>query len=245
MLRRPLVSYWATRHGERLRTPGAAILGPKVMIIDETAGSGGDLLPWMFRKYKLGPLVGKRTWGGLVGILGFPVLMDGGRVTAPDLAIFTEDGCVVENVGVPPDVEVEQWPAAVAGQGPAARQGDRGRDGGVEGEPAQEESIARRSPVALRPGRDVGPRLARRDEACRSPTLAQGFAAEDVEEASRRKPGLSRADDGPPAFRVSLPRFAKEGRPGPTWDARSSRRAERSNGFALVPSERRARSLGK
>ncbi len=114
LLRRPLVSYWATRHGEPIRTPNAAILGPKVMIIDETAGSGGDLLPWMFRKFGLGKLVGKRTWGGLVGILGFPVLMDGGRVTAPDLAIFTEEGWVVENVGVPPDIEVEQDPAAVA-----------------------------------------------------------------------------------------------------------------------------------
>ncbi len=114
LLRRPLVSYWATRHGEPIRTPNAAILGPKVMIIDETAGSGGDLLPWMFRKFAVGKLVGKRTWGGLVGILGFPSLMDGGFVTAPDLAIFTEDGWVVENVGVAPDVEVEQDPAAVA-----------------------------------------------------------------------------------------------------------------------------------
>ena len=59
------------------------------MLIDETAGSGGDLLPWMFRKFKLGPLVGKRTWGGLVGILGFPTLMDGGTVTAPNLAIWS------------------------------------------------------------------------------------------------------------------------------------------------------------
>jgi tricorn protease len=85
------------------------------MIIDETAGSGGDLLPWMFRQYKLGPLVGKRTWGGLVGILGFPELMDGGRVTAPDLAFWTpEEGFGVENVGVPPDIEVEQWPADIA-----------------------------------------------------------------------------------------------------------------------------------
>jgi tricorn protease len=114
LLRRPLISYWATRYGEPIRTPNAAILGPKVMIIDETAGSGGDLLPWMFRKFQLGPLVGKKTWGGLVGILGFPVLMDGGAVTAPNLAIFTEDGWVVENVGVPPDIEVEQDPAAVA-----------------------------------------------------------------------------------------------------------------------------------
>jgi tricorn protease len=114
LLRKPLVSYWATRHGEPIRTPSAAILGPKVMIIDESAGSGGDLLPWMFHKFGLGKLIGKRTWGGLVGILGFPVLMDGGRVTAPDLAIFTEDGWVVENVGVPPDIEVEQDPAVVA-----------------------------------------------------------------------------------------------------------------------------------
>ncbi|HEX3451148.1 MAG TPA: PDZ domain-containing protein, partial [Isosphaeraceae bacterium] len=114
MLRRPLVSFWATRHGEPIRTPSAAIMGPKVMIIDETAGSGGDLLPWMFRKFRLGTLVGKRTWGGLVGILGFPALMDGGAVTAPDLAIFTEEGWVVENVGVAPDIEVEQDPAAVA-----------------------------------------------------------------------------------------------------------------------------------
>jgi tricorn protease len=119
-LRRPFMSYWATRYGEDLRTPGAAIQGPKVMLIDENAGSGGDLLPWMFRKEKLGPLVGKRTWGGLVGILGFPILMDGGRVTAPNLAIWVEDGgWVVENDGVAPDVEVEQWPAAVnAGKDP-------------------------------------------------------------------------------------------------------------------------------
>jgi tricorn protease len=90
------------------------------MLIDETAGSGGDLLPWMFRHYKLGPLVGKRTWGGLVGILGFPQLMDGGGVTAPNLAFWTpEEGYGVENVGVPPDVEVEQFPADVlAGKDP-------------------------------------------------------------------------------------------------------------------------------
>ena len=114
MLRRPLVSYWATRYGKPLRSPNAAILGPKVMLIDETAGSGGDLLPWMFHKFGLGKLIGKRTWGGLVGILGFPTLMDGAIVTAPNLAIFTEDGWVVENVGVPPDLDVEQDPALVA-----------------------------------------------------------------------------------------------------------------------------------
>ncbi len=119
LLRRPLIAYWATRHGQPIRTPSATILGPKVMITDETAGSGGDLLPWMFRKFELGTIVGKRTWGGLVGILGYPVLMDGGSVTSPNLAIFTEDGWVVENEGVPPDIEVEQTPAdVIAGRDP-------------------------------------------------------------------------------------------------------------------------------
>jgi tricorn protease len=118
-LRKPLISYWFMRYGADLKSPSASIDGPKVMLIDETAGSGGDLLPWMFRKFKLGPLVGKRTWGGLVGTLGFPVLMDGGSVTAPNLAIWTEDGFVVENVGVPPDIEVEQMPAdLIAGRDP-------------------------------------------------------------------------------------------------------------------------------
>jgi tricorn protease len=113
LLRRPVHSYWALRYGMDLRTPVAAITGPKVMLIDETAGSGGDMLPWMFRQQEMGTLVGKRTWGGLVGILGFPILMDGGFVTAPNVAIWTEDGFIVENVGVPPDIEVEQWPAEV------------------------------------------------------------------------------------------------------------------------------------
>ena len=115
----PISATGPTRYGKDLITPSGAILGPKVMLIDETAGSGGDLLPWMFSKLKLGKLVGKRTWGGLVGILGFPVLMDGGFVTAPNLAIWTEDGFVVENVGVPPDVDVEQLPAdVIAGRDP-------------------------------------------------------------------------------------------------------------------------------
>lgn len=118
-LRRPVVSYWAMRYGADLKTPLAGIHGPKAMLIDETAGSGGDLLPWMFRKFQLGPLIGKRTWGGLVGILGFPVLMDGGSVTAPNLAIWTEDGFIVENEGVAPDIEVEQTPKDVlAGRDP-------------------------------------------------------------------------------------------------------------------------------
>jgi tricorn protease len=119
ILRRPLISHWAMRYGGDLKTPLGSIQGPKVMLADETAGSGGDLLPWMFRKFKLGPIVGKRTWGGLVGILGFPALMDGGFITAPNLGIWTEDGWVVENEGVPPDIEVDQTPAdVIAGRDP-------------------------------------------------------------------------------------------------------------------------------
>jgi tricorn protease len=119
ILRRQYMSYWAMRYGSDLLTPQGAIFGPKVMLIDETAGSGGDLLPWMFRKFNVGTLIGRPTWGGLVGILGFPVLMDGGSITAPNLAIWTEDGWVVENVGVPPDIEVEMWPAdVIAGRDP-------------------------------------------------------------------------------------------------------------------------------
>jgi len=113
ILMRPYQSYWNFRYGQDVKTPTGSIQGPKVMIIDETAGSGGDMLPFMFRKFKVGTMVGKRTWGGLVGILGFPEFIDGGSVTAPNLAIWTKDGYIVENVGVAPDIEVEQWPAEV------------------------------------------------------------------------------------------------------------------------------------
>ncbi len=113
ILLRPYQAYWNFRYGKDLKSPSASIQGPKVMIIDETAGSGGDMLPWMFRKFKVGTIVGKRTWGGLVGVLGFPEFIDGASVTAPNLAIWTKDGFIVENVGVPPDIEVEQWPAEI------------------------------------------------------------------------------------------------------------------------------------
>ncbi|MBL8517564.1 MAG: PD40 domain-containing protein [Betaproteobacteria bacterium] len=119
-LQRQEIAWWAMRYGADMKTPSASIQGPKAMLIDENAGSGGDLLPWMFRKNNLGPLIGKRTWGGLVGILGFPVLMDGGTITAPNLAFWTRrEGYAVENEGVAPDVEIEQTPAAlIAGRDP-------------------------------------------------------------------------------------------------------------------------------
>jgi tricorn protease len=101
------------RYGKDLKSPSASIQGPKVMLINESAGSGGDMLPWMFRKFGVGTLVGTRTWGGLVGILGFPEFLDGGGVTAPNVGIWTKDGFVVENIGVAPDIEVEQTPAEI------------------------------------------------------------------------------------------------------------------------------------
>ncbi len=119
LLLNPQQAYWHMRYGKDLKSPSASIQGPKVMITDETAGSGGDMLPWMFRKFKVGTLVGKRTWGGLVGILGYPEFIDGGDVTAPNLGIWTKDGFIVENVGIPPDIEVEQTPSdVIAGKDP-------------------------------------------------------------------------------------------------------------------------------
>jgi tricorn protease len=120
ILLRQYQSHWNMRYGIDLKTPSASIQGPKVMIIDETAGSGGDMLPYMFRKFGVGTMVGKRTWGGLVGTLGFPELVDGGYITAPNVAIWTQDGgFIVENVGVAPDIEVEQVPAdVIAGKDP-------------------------------------------------------------------------------------------------------------------------------
>lgn len=113
LLKKPTQSYWNYRYGKDQKAPNASIQGPKVMLIDETAGSGGDYLPYLFRQAKLGTLVGKTTWGGLVGILGFPEFMDGGTVTAPNLAFYDEKGFGIENVGTPPDIEVEQWPVDV------------------------------------------------------------------------------------------------------------------------------------
>jgi tricorn protease len=112
-LHKQVLSYWAVREGMDATTPFGVIPGAKVMITNEYAGSGGDLMPWMFRQMKIGPLVGKRTWGGLVGIGGYPTLIDGGAVTAPHFAFYnTNSQWEVENHGVAPDIEVELDPKA-------------------------------------------------------------------------------------------------------------------------------------
>src|SRR6185369_1483970 len=111
---RKLMGYFALRDGTPSTSPIAGIYGPKVMLINESAGSGGDALPYMFRLRKVGPLVGTRTWGGLVGTLGVPSTIDGGGITAPTLAFYDLAGkWAVENEGVAPDIEVEYTPAEV------------------------------------------------------------------------------------------------------------------------------------
>jgi tricorn protease len=112
-LRRPLAGFFAARDGDDYVTPVGAIYGPKAMIINEYAGSGGDMMPWLFRDAKIGPLVGTRTWGGLVGMNGAAPLMDGGVTGSPQSGFWNPNGTWdVENHGVDPDVEVEVDPAA-------------------------------------------------------------------------------------------------------------------------------------
>ena len=114
VLNRSYLSGWKDRDGEIFETPSAAIYGPKVMLIDQDAGSGGDFFPYGFRRLGLGKLIGTRTWGGLIGISANPLLIDGGRLTVPFFRFFTPDGeWRVENEGVSPDVEVPLDPIAV------------------------------------------------------------------------------------------------------------------------------------
>jgi tricorn protease len=113
---RRLHGYFSNPVGEQapFTSPGAGVWGPKVMLINEMSGSGGDYLPYLFRKMDLGPLVGTRTWGGLVGIWGTPPLVDGGSITAPRGGFFdTKGDWAIEGEGVAPDVEVEMTPRLV------------------------------------------------------------------------------------------------------------------------------------
>jgi tricorn protease len=113
-LDRKVMGYFALRDGNPTTSPIAGLYGPKVMLINESAGSGGDALPYYFRLRKIGPLIGTRTWGGLVGTLGLPPTIDGGGITAPSLAFYNLKGeWDVENIGVAPDIEVEYTPAEV------------------------------------------------------------------------------------------------------------------------------------
>jgi tricorn protease len=114
VLNRKYLSGWKDRDALIFNTPAAAIYGPKVMLIDQDAGSGGDYLPYGFRRLELGKLIGTRTWGGLIGISANPSLIDGGFLSVPFFRVFTPEGeWRVENEGVAPDVEVPLDPLAV------------------------------------------------------------------------------------------------------------------------------------
>ena len=116
LLARDLLGYFNNPVGDRqpFTVPNAAIWGPKVMLINEMSGSGGDMLPYMFQKREIGPLIGTKTWGGLVGIWDVPNLIDGGFITAPRGGFYNTEGeWAVENEGVAPDIEVEQLPKLV------------------------------------------------------------------------------------------------------------------------------------
>jgi len=118
LLNRPNTNAWARRDGKDWPWPTDAHFGAKCMLINGLAGSGGDMFPWLFRHHKLGPLIGTRTWGGLVGISGNPTMVDGGSVSVPTFGFYETDGTWgVEGHGVDPDIEVLDDPAKMQNGG--------------------------------------------------------------------------------------------------------------------------------
>ena len=115
VLNRTPLAFWDIRDGETWPWPPFAHFGPKVMLINGWSGSGGDAFPDYFRKKGLGPLIGTRTWGGLIGISGVPQLIDGGSITVPTFRMYNPDGTWFrEGHGVDPDIEVPEDLTAMA-----------------------------------------------------------------------------------------------------------------------------------
>ncbi len=115
LLNRKPLAYFNVRDGKEWKFPPIAHFGPKAMLINGWSGSGGDAFPDYFRKSGLGPLIGTRTWGGLIGISGCPSLIDGGGVTVPTFRMYDPDGAwFPEGYGVDPDVEVKEDPSALS-----------------------------------------------------------------------------------------------------------------------------------
>ncbi|MFW6191946.1 MAG: S41 family peptidase [Gemmatimonadota bacterium] len=115
LLNRPALSWWAVRDGKDWQWPPVAHFGPQVMLINGWSGSGGDAFPYYFRRAERGPLVGTRTWGGLIGISGVPPLVDGGSVSVPTFRMYSPEGdWFPEGHGVEPDIRVEADPTALA-----------------------------------------------------------------------------------------------------------------------------------
>ena len=123
LLNRPLRNFWAVRDGTDWSSPFFAQYGPKAMLMNGWSGSGGDCLPFYFKQSGLGPLIGERTWGGLIGMTGVPGLVDNGGITVPTFGIYsTNSEWIIEGHGVDPDIEVPDDPGAMA----------RGRDPQLE-----------------------------------------------------------------------------------------------------------------
>ena len=118
LLNRPITNYWARRDAREWAWPPDGHRGPKAMLINGLAGSGGDMFPWLFKHNKLGEVIGTRTWGGLVGISGNPGLMDGGSISVPTFGFYETDGTWgVEGHGIDPTIEVIDDPAKMRGGG--------------------------------------------------------------------------------------------------------------------------------
>jgi len=147
LLNRPLSSYWGVRDGRSWQWPPVSHPGPKVMLINGWSGSGGDAFPFFFREAGVGPLIGTRTWGGLVGISGVPGLIDGGNVSVPTFGIYSLDGeWIIEGYGVDPDIEVVDDPSQLA----------RGTDPQLEAAIAEVLRLMQENPV-VRPPKPADP----------------------------------------------------------------------------------------
>ncbi|WP_243317233.1 S41 family peptidase [Geothrix paludis] len=141
MLGRKTLNYWGVRDGKDWQWPQIAHNGPMAMLINGWSGSGGDLFPHYFRQTGLGPLIGRRTWGGLIGISGSPALIDGGTVTVPTFGIYSKEGqWIVEGHGVDPDIEVIDDPALLA----------QGKDPQLDRAIQEVEAAIRKQPSATR-----------------------------------------------------------------------------------------------
>jgi len=137
MLGRKTLNYYGVRDGKDWQWPPVAHDGPMAMLINGWSGSGGDCFPFLFKKAGLGPLIGRRTWGGLIGISGAPALIDGGNVTVPTFGIFSKEGqWIVEGYGVDPDIEVIDDPALMT----------QGRDPQLERAIQEVEASLKRNP---------------------------------------------------------------------------------------------------
>ncbi len=115
LLGRSTLNYYGVRDGPDWTTPFVAHQGAKAMLANGWSGSGGDCFPFLFREKGLGPIIGQRTWGGLIGMTGAPGLIDGGSVTVPTFSIYDTTGkWIIEGRGVDPDIAVLDDPAELA-----------------------------------------------------------------------------------------------------------------------------------